>query len=310
MNLIQLERIVMVAKAGSFSDVAQKLYISQPALSQTIANVEEEVGAVLFDRSVQPIMLTPEGEVFLRAAQEILRTNQLMRQDLQTVRSGARGRITIGSSIPRCQSVWAHVLPQMTSQYPDVTLGFIDGKSSEFERMIAHGNINFALSNSPPNSNRIGSYILNAEKYLLVANRSSDFARKMDAQRSNPAAPVRLEKFQDERFILLDPQRNSRLAFNQMIRESGIRPHIAIEVYNSNLALEYVKANLGVALIPIVMQSDQAFSYQTEDLSYYEIDSKYASRTLYLYYDAEISFNYAQQFLVDLVLEKFSSLSE
>lgn len=310
MNLVQLERIVMVAKAGSFSDVAQKLYISQPALSQTIANVEEEVGAVIFDRSVQPIMLTPEGEVFLRAAQEILRTNQLMLQELHTVRSGARGKITIGSSIPRCQSVWSHVLPQMTEQYPDVTLGFVDGKSSDFERMIAHGNINFALSNSPPNSSRIGSYILNAEKYLLVANRSSEFVQKMDANRPDLSAPVPMEAFQNERFILLDLQRNSRLAFNQMIRESGIKPHIAIEVYNSNLALEYVKANLGVALIPIVMQSNQPFCYQTNELSYYEIDSKYASRTLYLYYDAEISFNYAQRFLVNLVLEKFSSLLE
>ena len=45
MNLSQLERIVMVAKSGNITDVAQKLYISQPALSQTISTVEDEIGA-------------------------------------------------------------------------------------------------------------------------------------------------------------------------------------------------------------------------------------------------------------------------
>ena len=67
MNLSQLERIVMVAKSGNITDVAQKLYISQPALSQTISTVEDEIGAPIFDRRAQPLKLTPEGEYFIHA---------------------------------------------------------------------------------------------------------------------------------------------------------------------------------------------------------------------------------------------------
>ena len=86
MNLSQLERIVMVAKSGNITDVAQKLYISQPALSQTISTVEDEIGAPIFDRRAQPLKLTPEGEYFIHAARDILRANESMLQNIRNVR--------------------------------------------------------------------------------------------------------------------------------------------------------------------------------------------------------------------------------
>ena len=173
MNLSQLERIVMVAKSGNITDVAQKLYISQPALSQTISTVEDEIGAPIFDRRAQPLKLTPEGEYFIHAARDILRANESMLQNIRNVRSGARGKITIGSSIPRCRSIWSHILPSMVESYPNVMLSFVDGKSTDFERMILLGSMDLGLSNSPPNNNRVGSFLLNEERYYLIANRKS-----------------------------------------------------------------------------------------------------------------------------------------
>ena len=107
-------------------------------------------------------------------------------------------------------------------------------------------------------------------------------------------------------FILLDPQRNARIAFNHMVREVGFSPCIAIEAYNSDIALEYVEAGLGVALLAKVSQNGVPFPYQTDTLSYFVLDSKYAVRDLYLFYDTDSTFTYAQQYLVDLVLTRFS----
>lgn len=313
MNLTQMEWILMVAKSGNLTDVAQKLFISQPALSQTLATVEEEIGAPIFDRRAQPMRLTPEGECFVRAAHDILRTSQLMLQDIHNVKSGARGKIIIGSSIPRCRSVWSRLLPVMVETYSNVTMHFIDGKSTDFERMILNGKLDFALSNSPPDSSRIGCYLLNEERYYLVANRHSAFAQKLDSIRfaaGNPAFPFSLKLAKDERFILLDPLRNSRVAFNHMVREVGFTPCIAIEAYNSDIALEYTEASLGISLVPYVTQNDVPFQYQTSTLSYFVLDSKYSVRDLYLFYDTERSLTYAQQFLVDLTLKSFAPTAE
>ncbi len=312
MNLTQLERILMIARSGNMTDVAQKLFISQPALSQTVTIVEKEIGAPIFDRRAQPMTLTPEGECFVRAAHDILRTNQIMLQDIHNVKSGSRGKIIIGSSIPRCRSIWSRLLPSMVETYPDVTLNFVDGISTDFERKILNGNLDIALSNSPPNSSRIGCYLLNKERYYLVANCHSAFAQKLDSIRfaaNDPAFPFSLKLAKDERFILLDPRRNSRVAFNHMVREVGFTPRIAIEAYNSDIALEYTEADLGISLIPYVTQNDVPFQYQTDTLSYFVLDSKYSVRDLYLFYDTERSLTYAQQYLFDLTLKNFAPRS-
>ena len=309
MNLAQLERIIMVAKYGNITDVAQKLYISQPALSQTISIVEAEIGAAIFDRRTQPLKLTPEGECFIRAAHDILRTNQNMLQDIRNVRSGVRGKISIGSSIPRCRSIWSQILPAMFNAYPNITVSFIDGKSTDFERMILLGSMDFALSNSPPCNNRVGSYLINEERYYLVANRNSAFAQGLDEQRlkaNDLSLPFSLKVAKDERFILLHSQRSSRIAFNHMVREVGFSPYVAIEAYNSDIALEYVEAGLGVALLAKVAQNNAPFPYQTATLSYFALDSKYAMRDLYFFYDRESLSTYAKQHLMDLILAHFS----
>ena len=129
-----------------------------------------------------------------------------MLQNIRNVRSGARGKITIGSSIPRCRSIWSHILPSMVESYPNVMLSFVDGKSTDFERMILLGSMDLGLSNSPPNNNRVGSFLLNEERYYLIANRKSAFAQALDKQRFDagaPALPISLKVAKNERLFFL-----------------------------------------------------------------------------------------------------------
>jgi LysR family hydrogen peroxide-inducible transcriptional activator len=78
MTLVQLEYALNVAKQGSFRRAAEKLHISQPALSMQIKKLEEEMGIRLFKRSATPLKPTTDGKLFIERAQEIIKaTNQL-----------------------------------------------------------------------------------------------------------------------------------------------------------------------------------------------------------------------------------------
>lgn len=309
MQLTQLERIVLVAETGNITEAARKLYISQPSLSQMITLVENEIGAEIFDRRTWPLKLTSEGECFIRTAKQILSAKEAMLEDIHHIKAGLRGKITIGTSIPRCRNILRPILPKMLEAYPNVTLSFVEGKSHEFEEMILFGSVDLALSNLPPNSEQIGCRALNEEHYYLVANRESALARRLDAIRSEAGRwdmPFSLHEAAGENFILLHPERNSRIVFNQIIREINFSPHIAIEVYNTDIALEYVEANLGIAILASTSSNIQPFPYQTDTLSFFVIDSKYAVRDLYLYYDSYRVPNPAQQYIIDLLLESFA----
>jgi len=309
MNLEQIDRVILVAETGNITEAAQQLYISQPSLSQTISTLEAEIGAKIFDRRSYPLKLTPEGEIFVRAAKRMLTTNDFMLEQIRKVREGIEGVISIGASIPRCRSMMPLIVPRMRERYPNVMLKFVDGVSQDFEQMILFGSVDLALGNVPPNGDKIGCHRLNSEYYHLVANRSSAFARRLDAirdARGNLAMPFSLREAADEPFILLHPKRNSRIAFNSMCYECNLVPRIAIEAYDSNLALEFVESDLGVALFPNIVSTQQPFAYRKGAFSFFEIDSKYARRDLYLLYDVDRMINPAMQYIVALILEYFS----
>lgn len=73
MNLVHLKYAVEVAETGSINKASEKLYVSQPNLSRAIKELEASLGVTIFDRSAKGMVLTPDGEVFVRYARSILR---------------------------------------------------------------------------------------------------------------------------------------------------------------------------------------------------------------------------------------------
>ena len=97
-NSQQIEYVLTLAEQRSFSKAAQKLYVSQPSLSQYIINLEKQIGTSLFDRSTSPVRLTTAGEAFVETARQIKAlednfTNRI--SDLENLRTGS---VRIGAS--------------------------------------------------------------------------------------------------------------------------------------------------------------------------------------------------------------------
>ena len=172
--------------------------------------------------------------------------------------------------------------------------------------------MDLGLSNSPPNNNRVGGFLLNEERYYHRQPQKALLHKRWTSgalTRAPPALPISLKVAKNERFILLDPQRNARIAFNHMVREVGFSPCIAIEAYNSDIALEYVEAGLGVALLAKVSQNGVPFPLP-DGYAILLCPRQQVCRTRSVsFYDTDSTFTYAQQYLVDLVLTRFHSKS-
>lgn len=96
MELRQFTYVNMVARYGSFTKAAAKLFISQPALSNYISKVEEELGVRLFDRSANPLILTYAGEQYLKRTKKILTQIDDMDREMRDIAHFMHGRIRIG----------------------------------------------------------------------------------------------------------------------------------------------------------------------------------------------------------------------
>ena len=78
MTILQLKYVIAIANAGSFREAASRLFVSQPALSSTVRELEEEQGSTLFIRSKRGIVMTPEGEEFIGYAKQVVEQYRLL----------------------------------------------------------------------------------------------------------------------------------------------------------------------------------------------------------------------------------------
>lgn len=98
MDLFQLETFLAVAGEKSFSRAAQRLHRTQPAVSQTVRKVEQELGEVIFDRSSRDLVLTDAGRVLHEYAQELLNLREEARNSLRELKNLHKGNLTVGAN--------------------------------------------------------------------------------------------------------------------------------------------------------------------------------------------------------------------
>lgn len=96
MELKQYQYVLKVAELKSITKAAEELYITQPSLSHYIAKIEEELGALIFNRGTTPISLTPAGEVYIETAKMILGLDCRMKENIRDIVDSRKGVITIG----------------------------------------------------------------------------------------------------------------------------------------------------------------------------------------------------------------------
>ena len=145
MELRQFTYVDMVAKCGSFTKAAAKLFISQPALSNYINKVEEELGMKLFDRSSTPLLLTYGGEQYLKRAKKILTQIDDMDRELRDITHHMQGRLRLGFPSERIIYMLPLILAPFKKRYPGIQVQVVSGPGNRLTEMLRGGDVDFVM---------------------------------------------------------------------------------------------------------------------------------------------------------------------
>lgn len=149
MEIAALQAFVAVAEAGSFSLASERLYLTQPAISKRIAQLEAELDTRLFDRIGRTISLTESGKALLPRAQQILLELEDSRRAISNLSGKVAGRLGIGTS----HHIGLHRLPPIlrhyTAAYPEVELDLHFMDSEEACRAVLHGDLEIGVVTLP-----------------------------------------------------------------------------------------------------------------------------------------------------------------
>jgi len=250
-NFQQLRAFAAVARYGSFTRASQALFTTQSALSSRVAQLEESVGARLFDRTTRTVRLTAVGRDVRPAVERILGEIDALVGRTKDISAGIAGRIVI-AALP---SVSATVLPQTISafvrKYPRISIILRDELAERIADMVRNDEVDFAVSSPIVGDNQLDFVLLATDHVAAI------FPKRHPLRK---AKRLKLEQLVDYPVILMDRKSSVRRVVDEALRVKGRLPQPAYEVAFMSTAIGLVRAGLGVTVLPTASLEVQSAS--------------------------------------------------
>ena len=255
MNMKQALYFQTIAQYGTITAAAKQLYISQPSLSQTLRQIEDEVGTPLFDRSTSPFHLTYAGERYLKAVEAMLDIETRLKEEIESIRRDDGGRLRLGISVTRAMQVLPDVIPIFTKAYPNVTIELTEAASASLEGLLQKGQIDLALAALEANEANIAYELIEKESIGILAGKDSQLAQLVPS-----GTPISLEMVEKEAFVSLDTSHSSRIIQDRLFRRYNIRPKILLETSSLEVARRVALKSGACMVLPDVYADEFVFN--------------------------------------------------
>lgn len=257
MNSRQLQYAIKLSETLNFSQVAEQLNISQPALSKQILSLESELGVKLFDRSSVPLTLTPAGEHFIREAQDLLYKEDQLLRSMDKFKSGEVGRLVIGISPFRSLYLIPHIATKIREKFPGIQIFLHETNSDQLRKEVADGRYDFAIINLPVDESVLD--VIPLEPDTLVLAVPNEMLDKIPVAKSGYLTEIDLRDCRDLPFIAVGQTQEMRRLFDKLCAGADFHPQISMEVVGVTTAWAMAHAGMGATLLPLQFISDDEF---------------------------------------------------
>lgn len=244
---------VAVAGAGSFTQAADQLHLSQPALTSRIQQLEQIVGVQLFERTTRVVSLTAAGEEFLQIAERLIESYAAASREVDAIARRRPSELIIGATPAATSSLLVVPLQGFVQESPDTSVRVVTGVSSEVRGLVAQGKAELGLVSITAASKELSSITLAIDPIGIVCRRDHPFA----------AAGRKLSWTDLQGYALHD------MGFEQGIR--NVLEHLPelsnslslarYQLPNSRVLSAIIEATNGVAILP---ESAVVIEYQSK----------------------------------------------
>ena len=236
-----------VARCGSLSHAARELYVSQPAISQSMHRLEYMLGCTLFTRTSRGITLTNAGRMLYSYAEKAVSLIAAAEDRINRMRTLQSGSLMIGASDTLCQFFLLPYLEKFHAEYPDIQLQVTNRTTPETIEFLKVGKVDIALVNLPVDDSMLSvREILKVHDMFVASDRFSHLKGRK----------VSMAELAKEPLVLLEKMSNSRKYLDDFASVCGVTLHPEIELGAHNLLVEFARIGLGVSCITYELAAD------------------------------------------------------
>ena len=241
MDLLHLEHFLAVVDEGTFTRAAQRLNRTQPAISQSIRRLEEEIGAPLFARDLHEVSLTEAGRVLADYARRLIgMRNEALRQ-VSEIRTLNAGHLTIAAH----ESAAVYLLPAPLRTYlkgfPNIKVGIQRSRLAEIPRMVMDRDVDIGFVKDEPAFHELQWTEVYSDEMVLVGSPKHPLAL-----RSN----VTLRDLGSEQFVLHHQCSVTIDRILQLFEQHGTRCRVVAELWSFENVKNFVREEVGLAIVP------------------------------------------------------------
>ncbi|MFF0339287.1 LysR family transcriptional regulator [Kribbella sp. NPDC004875] len=251
MDSRQLEYFVAVAEELSFTRAAQRLFTVQSTVSAAIRALETDLKTTLFDRSTRRVVLSGAGQALLPEAKAALEALDRARAAVEEASTGLRGNIRIGTLARLSLVSMADLLGAFHRKYPlvEVQVATSATGSTGLADDVRHGRLDVALLGLPkPELSGLDVREIATVPFVALLPAEHRLTRK---------SAVRLEEIAGERFVDMPAGFGNRKMVDRAFEAIGSPRRIQVEVPELTTIPDYVRAGLGVGVVPDVQLADE-----------------------------------------------------
>jgi DNA-binding transcriptional LysR family regulator len=290
LNLHRLSIFMTVVETGGFSAAAQKLYMSQPSVSNHVRNLEQSLQTTLIDRSGPRIRPTAEGEVLVEYARRVFLLTEEAVAAIREVSGVQSGRLEVGGTT----TVGTYLLPRLLARFRErhraIECDIVVGNNGQIVKRLLEGELGLAIVAGQPGAPQLKTETVLDERLLLVAAPGHPL--------TSTTAPLAPRELAAERFLLREPGSQTRDLQEAALIGWDLDDMAKADMWGPETIKQSVAAGLGISLI-----SEHAIDAEVRDgrLVVLEVDPPLRSRPVVVAYRRDRLLSPAERAFLGLV---------
>jgi DNA-binding transcriptional LysR family regulator len=287
MDFEQLRTFQQVCRLKSFSKAAEKLGVTQPAISAQIRSLEKEVGSRLFDRDGGKVTYTAAGRLFEPFVEHCLQCQSHILVAVNELFRSARGEVSVSASEATSLYILPAVFAQYKKQYSRVSLNIVRSEHTRSLEAVMNRDVDFAIASLPVKDPRLVILPIYRDDIVLAVGPVHPLAMR---------AVVTLEEMQQFPLLLLK-QGRQRTQIDNFFDHRDVHPRIAMELDSSELLKRLICAGLGMGFLPRANVLDDEHAGL---LKVIKVEGMRLHRELALIYRKDKTLTHAAQAFLDI----------
>jgi DNA-binding transcriptional LysR family regulator len=241
LDILQLEHFLAVIDERNFTRAAERVFRTQPALSQSIKKLEEKLGTALFAREANDVSLTEAGKVLAEYARKILKLRDEATRSIAQIKSVERGFLSIAAH----ESAALYLLPdrllQFAQLFPEVKLGIYRARLDEIPGRVLDREVHIGFVKDKPAFQKLESIEVHVDRMVLVASPEHELAGKDE---------VSIQDLNGTPLVVHHLCSSTEEVVLRLFQQNGTRCNVVAELWSFENIKEFVGKNIGLAIVP------------------------------------------------------------